>query len=64
VLVAGKMLVPNQSGEVFVINPSPELEVLATNSIGEEPTCASLAVADGQVFLRTYKALWCLANQK
>ncbi|HEX4795660.1 MAG TPA: PQQ-binding-like beta-propeller repeat protein [Humisphaera sp.] len=62
VLVANKLLVPNQSGEVFIVKPTPELEILATNSVGEEPTCASLAVADGQVFLRTYKALWCFAN--
>jgi len=64
VLVGGKLLVPNQSGEVFVIKPSPALEVLAINSIGDETTCASLAVADGQIFLRTYKALWCFANAR
>ena len=37
----------------------PPFEVLATNVVGEEATCASLAVSDGQVFLRTYDALWC-----
>lgn len=62
VLVGGKIYVPNLSGEVFVIKPSPELEVLATNSVGEETTCASLAFSQGQIFLRTYKALWCFGN--
>lgn len=62
VLVGGKIYVPNLSGEIFVIKPSPELEVLATNSIGDETTCASLAFSHGQVFLRTYKALWCFGN--
>ena len=62
VLIGGKIYVPNLSGEVFVIKPSPDLEVLATNSVGEETTCASLAFSQGQVFLRTYKALWCFAQ--
>ncbi len=62
VLIGGKIYVPNLSGEVFVIKPSAELEVLATNSVGEETTCASLAISQGQVFLRTYKSLWCFGN--
>lgn len=62
VLVGDKLYVPNLSGEVFVIKPSPELEVLSTNSIGEETTCSSLAISQGEVFQRTYKALWCIGN--
>jgi len=42
-----------------VLRAAPTFEVLATNVVGEEATCASLAVSDGQVFLRTYDALWC-----
>jgi len=62
VMIGGKIYVPNLSGEVFVIKPSPDIEVLATNSVGDETTCASLAFSQGQVFLRTYKALWCFGN--
>ena len=62
IVVAGdRLLVPNQSGEVFVFKAGPGLELLATNTAGDEITCASPAVADGQLFLRTYKALWCFA---
>lgn len=60
VLDDGKLFIANQAGEVFVLNPSPELEVLSTNSIGDETTCASPAMSDGCIFLRTYKALWCI----
>jgi outer membrane protein assembly factor BamB len=60
VLADGKLFIPNQAGEIFVLNPSPSLEMLATNSIGDETTCASPAISDGSVFLRTYKALWCI----
>jgi outer membrane protein assembly factor BamB len=62
VLADGKMLIANHAGETFVVTPSEELEVLAVNSIGDETTCASVALADGCVFLRTYKALWCFAE--
>jgi outer membrane protein assembly factor BamB len=59
-LLAGdRIYVPNQSGDVFVLKAGREFEVLATNSVNE-PTNASLAAADGQLFLRTDKALWCV----
>ncbi|MDB5293344.1 MAG: hypothetical protein JWL69_4585 [Phycisphaerales bacterium] len=64
VLAAGKLFIVNQSGEVFVVDPSPELKVLETNAVGDETTCASLAISDGQIFLRTYKSLWCFAKAK
>lgn len=56
----GKLLVPNHSGEVFIFKATPELEMLASNSLADEPTCASLALSDGELFLRTYKSLWCI----
>jgi outer membrane protein assembly factor BamB len=64
VLAGDKLLVPNQNGEVFIIKASSQFEQIGVNSIGEETTCSSLALADGQVFLRTYKALWCLGRNK
>jgi outer membrane protein assembly factor BamB len=62
-LAGGKIYVPNQAGEVFVLEASPQFKVLATNSVNE-PTNASLAASDGQLFLRTDKALWCIAAAK
>jgi outer membrane protein assembly factor BamB len=58
VLIGDRIYVPNQSGDVFVLRASPKFEVLATNSV-HEPTNASLAVANGEVFLRTESSLWC-----
>ena len=63
VLADGKIYIPNQSGDVFVLRAGPKFELLATNSV-KEPTNASLAVSDGALFLRTDKGLWCLANAK
>jgi hypothetical protein len=62
-LADGNIYVPNQSGDVFVLRASPKFELLATNSVSES-TNASLAASDGQIFMRTDKALWCFAKQK
>jgi molecular chaperone DnaK (HSP70) len=37
-------------------------EVLATNSLGET-TISSLAVSDGDIFIRTYQGLWCISQR-
>ena len=57
-LADDKIYLPNQSGDVFVLRAAPKFDLLATNSIGE-PTNASLAASDGELFLRTTSALWC-----
>jgi outer membrane protein assembly factor BamB len=62
-LADGKIYVPNKSGDIFILRAGPKFEVLATNSVGE-PTNASLAASNSELFLRTDKALWCLANPK
>jgi hypothetical protein len=60
-LADGKIYVPNQAGDVFVIRASPKFEILATNSVGEA-TNASLAASDGDLFFRTDKSLWCFTG--
>jgi outer membrane protein assembly factor BamB len=62
VLAGGRLLIPNQAGEVFVLRASPAFELLGSNLAAEETTAASLAVADGRVYLRTYDALWCFGK--
>ena len=60
---AGEMIyAPNQSGDVFVFAADPTFRVVSTNSIGE-PTNASLALAGGDIVMRTDKALWCFGER-
>ena len=59
----GKLYVPNQSGDVFVLRAGPKFELLAANSV-DEPTNASLAASDGDLFLRTDRSLWCLTRPR
>jgi len=63
VLSGDKLYVVNQSGDTFVFKASPKFELLATNPLGET-TMASLAVADGDIFIRTYDHLWCIAESR
>jgi outer membrane protein assembly factor BamB len=64
VLAGDRLYLPNQNADVFVLRASPRFECLATNSIGGEPMNASLAVSDGEIFMRTDKRLWCIGATK
>ena len=58
-----KIYLPNQSGDVFILRAAPKFEVLAVNTVSE-PTNASLAVSNGEIFIRTDQALWCIGARK
>jgi outer membrane protein assembly factor BamB len=58
-----RIFAPNQSGDVFTFAASPTFTPISTNSVAE-PTNASLAHSDGQVFMRTEQALWCFGKKK
>ena len=62
VLSGKRLYVGNQGGDNFVLEASPTFKPLATNSL-HEPIFSSVAVSDGNLFLRTHKALWCVANK-
>lgn len=59
-----RLYVANQNADVFVLRARPQFACLATNSIGGEPMNASLAVSDGEIFLRTDKHLWCIGGAR
>ena len=63
VVADAKLYAINQGGDSFVLRASPNFEVLATNSISE-PTIASMAVSNGDLFIRTHKALWCFRQSR
>ncbi len=64
VLAGDRLYVPNPNADVFVLSASPSFERLATNPLGGEPMNASLAVADGAIFIRTDRHLWCVADEE
>ena len=59
----GKVYFPSKGGIVFVVKAGPQYEVLAKNDMGEG-IVASLAISDGQIFLRGAKHLFCIGTPK
>ncbi|MGH9875158.1 MAG: PQQ-binding-like beta-propeller repeat protein [Pyrinomonadaceae bacterium] len=57
----GKILMTSEDGDTFVIKAGPKHEILATNTVGE-PVYASPAVADGNIFIRGEKNLYCIGD--
>ncbi|MGE0885540.1 MAG: PQQ-binding-like beta-propeller repeat protein [Blastocatellales bacterium] len=58
----GKILLTSDDGDTYVIKAGPKHEVLGTNSIGE-PSRTSIAIADGKLFIRGDKHLFCIGNK-
>lgn len=62
VLAAGRAYVTSQNGTTTVFKPSSaKFEPLSTNELGEHCN-ATPAVSDGELFIRTFKSLWCIAE--
>lgn len=62
-LADGRLYVTSESGLTTVVAAGPEFEVLAENDV-DEYTLASLAVSDGQIFLRTAEHLYCIGQRQ
>ena len=57
----GKILMTSEDGDTFMVKAGPKHEILGTNSIGE-PVYASPAIADGRIFIRGEKNLYCIGS--
>ena len=57
----GKILMTSEDGDTFIVKSGPKHEILGTNSIGE-PVYASPAIADGRIFIRGEKNLYCIGS--
>lgn len=62
-LADGKIYVTSEDGVTTVIRAADKFEVLAENVI-DDYTLSSLAVSDGQLFLRTAKNLYCIGPRR
>jgi outer membrane protein assembly factor BamB len=59
----GKVYYCDRSGTTLVLKAGPKYEVLGTNSL-KEMVNSSIAIADGEIYIRTYKHLWCISEKK
>ncbi|MFN0017384.1 MAG: PQQ-binding-like beta-propeller repeat protein [Pirellulaceae bacterium] len=62
--VEGRLYVLMRSGETLVFAAKPTYELLAVNKLSGESTYSSPAISNGQIFLRTFKHLWCIEQKK
>jgi len=62
VLADGKIYISNELGTTTVMKAGRQFEVLAVNKF-DEYTLSSPAISDGQIFLRTEKALYCIGKR-
>jgi outer membrane protein assembly factor BamB len=61
VAVDGKILMTSEDGDTFVAKAGPKHEIIGTNSVGE-PVYASPAIADGHIFIRGERNLYCIGS--
>ncbi len=62
VLADGKIYISNEDGLTTVFKAGPQFEVLAENNLNDY-TLSSVAVSDGQLFLRTAAWLYCVGKR-
>jgi outer membrane protein assembly factor BamB len=62
VLLGDKIYITNRSAETIVLKASPQFEILKINPLGDELTNSSPAFSEGDIWIRTYKHLWCIGN--
>lgn len=61
-LADGKLYVTSEEGVTTVIDAGPEFKVMAENDLAEY-SLSSPAASDGQIFLRTQGALYCIGKR-
>ena len=62
VLADGKIYITSEDGVTTVLKAGPKFEILAENNI-DEYTLSSIAVSEGQLFLRGDKHLYCIGTR-
>lgn len=65
VMLAGdKCYTITQGGDCFVFKADPKFELISVNSLGGERSNSSIVPSNGELFIRTHKALYCIAGKK
>lgn len=62
VLAGDLIYILNQSADTVLLKAAPEFSVVGVNALDGALTNASLAVSDGELYIRTHTHLWCIAS--
>jgi hypothetical protein len=65
-MVGDKLVVIRRSGLAHILTASPELELIGENSFAEDESLFSgtPAIAGNQMFIRSNKRLYCIAEKE
>ncbi len=63
VAAGGKLYLASEEGDVIVLRLSPRYEVLASNTLTDQMFIATPAIADGEIYLRSTTALYCISGR-
>ncbi len=63
-LADGRCYTITQGGDCFVFKAEPKFELVSVNSMGGERSNSSIVPSNGELFIRTHKALYCIAAKK
>ena len=58
----GKIYLPSEDGDIFVVKAGPHFELLHRNEMGE-PLMATPAISGGMLFVRTQHHLWAIGEK-
>ncbi|HTI71862.1 MAG TPA: PQQ-binding-like beta-propeller repeat protein [Candidatus Limnocylindria bacterium] len=58
----GKIYLVSERGTALVVSAGDEFKILAKIELGDGPVKSSVAVAHGQLFIRTAHKLWCVGK--
>jgi outer membrane protein assembly factor BamB len=58
----GRVYITDQQGTTTVVAAGPKYELLAVNRLNERCN-ASIAISQGDLFIRTHKHLWCIGEE-
>jgi len=62
VLSGDRLYLVTQASDTVVLRAGPKFEQLAVNSLDDGLSNSSLAVSNGELFIRTHKSLWCIGE--
>jgi outer membrane protein assembly factor BamB len=51
-----------QGGDCFIFKATPNFQLVGVNSLGERSN-SSIVPSNGELFIRTHQALWCIAEK-
>jgi outer membrane protein assembly factor BamB len=62
-LADGNCYTVTQGGDCFVFKANPKFELVSMNPL-REPSNSSIVPSDGELFIRTHQALWCIGTKQ